>query len=75
MQKLFNLAISSKIIRHAHPTLQKSTDYAQKIEIEFLLVKGIWLTDFNMVMSIDAATGNDPMRQQRLGNVTCYKYG
>ena len=38
-QKLFNPAISSKNIRHAHATLQRAIDYAQKIEREFLLVK------------------------------------
>ena len=26
-------------------------------------------------MVIVAATGNDPLRQQRLANVTCFKYG
>ena len=40
-QKLFNPGISSKTIRHVHPTLQKAIGYAQKIEREFLLVEGI----------------------------------
>ena len=38
---LFKMAISSKTIWHAHPTLKKATDYVQKIEREFFLVKGI----------------------------------
>ena len=28
-----------------------------------------------MVMSIDMTAGNDPIRQQKLANVTCYKCG
>ena len=35
-----------------------------KIERKFLLI-GIQQTKFDMVMSIDVTTGNDPMRQQR----------
>ena len=73
MQKLFNLAVSSKTIRHAHSTLEKAISYAQKIEREFLLVEGIQQTRVYMVESIDAAAGNDPMRQQRLASLTCYK--
>ena len=40
-QKLFNPAISTKTIQHAHPTLEKAIDYAQKTENGFLLVEGI----------------------------------
>ena len=31
-QKLFNPAVSAKMIRHVHSTLPKTTDYAQKIK-------------------------------------------
>ena len=34
-QKLFNLAISSKTIWHAHPTLQTAIHYVQQIEREW----------------------------------------
>ena len=72
-QKLFNPFINAKTIKHMHPALQKTIIYAQKIEREFLLVKEIWQTKFDMVMSIDASTNNNPMRKQRLANITCYK--
>ena len=42
---------------------------------EFLLVEGIQQTDFDMAMSINMTTGNDPVRQQRLLNITCYRCG
>ena len=58
-----------------HPTLQRGIDYAQKIEREFLLLEGIQHTEFDTVMSIDATTGNNPIRQQRLATITCYKCG
>ena len=74
-QKLFNLAISSKSIRYAHPTVQKAIDHVQNIEREFLLVKGIQQTEFDTVMSIDTTAGNDPMRQCRLVTVICCKCG
>ena len=47
-----------------YSTLQKSIDYAQKLEREFLLVELIQHTEFDSVMSIDTSTENDPMRQQ-----------
>ena len=47
LQKVFNPMISSKTIQHAHPTLQKAIDYVQKVEREFLLVKGIQQTEFD----------------------------
>ena len=55
IQKLFNSAVSSKTIWHAHATLQKAIDYVQKIEREFLLVEGIKQIEFDPAMSIDAA--------------------
>ena len=61
VHKLFNPAISSKTIQHAHPTLQKVIDCAQKTEREFLPIEEIQQTD--------------PMRQQRLANMICYKCG
>ena len=70
--KLLNLAISAQTMRHAHPTLQKAIDYAQKIEREFLLVEGIKQNEFDTVMSIDANAGNDPVRQQGLSNIKCF---
>ena len=39
--KLFHLAIGAMTIRYEHATLQKAINYAQKIEMEFLLVEGI----------------------------------
>ena len=51
VQKLFNPAISSKTVRHVHPTLQKTIDYAQKIEREFLRVEGIQQTEFDTVVN------------------------
>ena len=72
---MFNLAISSKTIRPAHPTLQKAIDYVQKIEREFLLIKGVQQTEFDMILSINAITGNDSMRKQSLANITCCKCG
>ena len=45
-----------------HPTLQRAIDYVQKIEREFLQIEGIQQTEFDMEMSIDMTTGNDPMR-------------
>ena len=44
---------------------------------EFLLVEGkdIQQTKFYSVFSIDVATGNDPMRQQREATITCCKCG
>ena len=71
--KLFNSAISSKALRHAQPTLQKATDYVHKIKRPFLLVQGIQQMKFDTVISIDVTDGNDPMRQQRVGNITCFK--
>ena len=50
-QKLFNPLLITKIIQHAHLTLQKTIDYAQKIEREFFPVEGIQQKEFNMVMS------------------------
>ena len=60
---------------HTQPAKKKTIDYAQKIEREFLLVKGVQQRDFDIVMSIDVTAGNDPMRQQRLANMTSYKCG
>ena len=40
-----------------------------------MLVEGIQQTEFDSVMSIDATAGNDPVRQQRVVTITCYKYG
>ena len=59
MQKLFNLAISFKSIKHLHPTLEIVIDYAQKIEREFLHVEGIQQTEFGILMPIDVTAGND----------------
>ena len=47
LEKLFNPLISSKTIQHAHLTLQKAIYYVQKVEREFLLVKGIQQTEFD----------------------------
>ena len=71
--KLFNHSVSAKTIRHAHLTLQRPIDYAQKIYREFFLVEGIQQSKFDTVMSIDISTCNHPLRQQRLANITCYK--
>ena len=30
---------------------------------------------FDTIMSLDVAAGNDMLRQQRLANITCFKYG
>ena len=70
-QKLFNPAIGFKTIWHVSPTLKKAIDYAQRIEREFLLVEALQQTEFDMVISIDA--GNNPMRQQKVATITCYK--
>ena len=75
VQKLCNSAISSKTIQYAHLTLKKAIDYVQMIEREFLLVEGIQQMEFDWVMSVDVTTGNDPMRQQRVATITCYKCG
>ena len=64
LQKFFKPAISAKTIWHAHPTLKKAIDNAQKIEREFLLVEGIQQTEFDTVMSIQTSAGNDPLKQQ-----------
>ena len=40
-------------------------------EISYLLKK--FNKQFYTVMSIDGGTGNDPMRQQRLSYLTCFK--
>ena len=47
----------------------KATEYAQKIEREFLLVQGMQQKKINTVMSIDALASNDPISQQRLTNI------
>ena len=70
-----NYLIQQLTIRNAHITLQKAIYNAQKIESELFLMEEIYLTDFDMVMSNDVTTGNDPMRQQRLANLTCHKCG
>ena len=67
-QKLFNLEISAKTIRNAHP-IHKAMAHAQKIKREFLPVEGIQQMEFDKVMSIDAAAGNDPMTQERLADI------
>ena len=72
-QKLFNPAISSKTIWHAHQALQKVKGYAQKIGR--VLASRRNSTEFDMLIEIDITTGNDPTRQQRLANTTCYKCG
>ena len=59
---MFNLAISAKTMRLAHPTLQRTIDHAQKIEREQLLAERIQQTEFDTAMSMDAIIGNDPMR-------------
>ena len=73
MQSLFNLTVSSKIIRHAHPPVQKVISYAQKIERKFLLVKLIKQMEFDTVMTIYAPAGNNPMGQPWFANITCFK--
>ena len=30
-------------------------------------------TEFDAVMSVNSSTNNDPMRQERIANITCYK--
>ena len=52
-QKLSNPAISCTTIQCVYPTLHKTTDYANKIESEFLLLEGIQQTDFHMAISND----------------------
>ena len=47
----------------------------QKLEREFLLAEGIQQTEFTMVMSNDPSASNDPMKQQQLEYITCYKCG
>ena len=42
---------------------------------EILFVGGIQQTEFNTILLIDAATGNNLMRQQRVANITSYKCG
>ena len=59
--------------KHAHPTLQKAIDYAQKVEREFLFVEAIQQTEFDIIRPIDMTVGFYPMRQQRLSITTCYK--
>ena len=56
-------------------TLQKAIDYMQKIEGEFLLVERFQQTKFDSLMSIDATARNDPLRQQGVTPITCYKCG
>ena len=63
MQMLFNPPISTKTIRHTHPTLQTAIDYEQKFEREYLLAEGIQQTEFDIGMSIDTITGNNPIKQ------------
>ena len=65
--------MGAKTIRHADQTLQGAIMY-RKLK-EFHLVEGIQQTKFYTVMSIDASTGNDPMKQQGLANTTCCKHG
>ena len=74
VQKLFNPANNAEIIRHAHPTLQKAIDCAQKIERKFLLIDVIQQTEYDTVMSSGANANNNLMRLQRLANITCDKY-
>ena len=64
------MAISAKTIQHVHLTFWKAIDYAQKIDREFLHVECIQQTE-----SINPSAGNDPMKQQRCVNITCYKCG
>ena len=56
-----------------HTQLYKRLMTAWKIEREFLLVEGIQQTEFDMVMSVSAVAGNEPMRQQRLETITWFK--
>ena len=60
-----------------HTTLQQASDFALKVESEYLLVEGIHQTDQDAVMSINALglISQDPVRQQRLVNMSCYKCG
>ena len=53
-------------MRHAHPTLQKA------IKRELLLFEGIQQEEFDTVMSIEMATENDHLRQQRIANIMCF---
>ena len=41
---------------------KKAFEYVQKIKGEFLHIEEIQQTEFDMVISIDMTTGNDPMR-------------
>ena len=40
---------------------------------EFLFVEGPQQTEFNFVMLIDVTAGNEPIRQQSIATITCYK--
>ena len=62
--------LAPKSIWHVHPPLQKAVDDAQKIKRGFFFIEGIQQRKFDIVMAIDATTGNDLVRQQRLANMT-----
>ena len=49
--------------------------YAWKSEKESICIDGIQKVEFDMVMLFNTTTVNDPMRQQRLANIACYKCG
>ena len=53
---------------------EKTIAYVYKIGREFLPVEGIQQTEIDMVKSIKEAAKNNPMRQGRLANVTCFKF-
>ena len=72
---LLNPVFSAKTIRHEGMSFQNAMDYAQETDRDILFVEGIQQTDFDAVMSIDASTNDDHMRQQGLAITTCHKGG